>query len=425
MSLNKMKLSDDLIGYMQIIINSGYECYLVGGAVRDYLLKIESKDYDFCTNMPLNELKQLIPNITIMRENNHRNTAIIKLKDYDIEFTTYRGNSLKEDLSNRDFTMNAIAVDINGTIIDYFNGIESINNKTITLIKENGEGLDFDPLRIMRAIRQALKFNFKIDAKTKSQILNKKDKLNNIAKERIFDELKKIIVSDNVEYYLNNYKEIFFEIIPELKKCDGFNQYNDYHIYDVYEHIVNVVKNSKNNIYLRLAALFHDIGKPDKFVLDENGVGHFLNHAIVSNEIFESFADKYKLDNKTKNIVSDLILYHEDDLSDKNNKIYNFYKKYDSSKIELLFDLKRADVLSQNPKYLDRIDTLNKLELKYISIRDKYNSIKYSGDDLIELGYKGKIIGEILDDVKRQIIDNRLKEDKTIINDYVIKNYPL
>lgn len=131
----------------------------------------------------------------------------------------------------------------------------------------------------------------------------------------------------------------------------------------------------------------------------------------------------YKIDNKTKKIVSDLILYHEDTLSDKNNKIYNFYKKYNMNNIELLFDLKKADTLGLNPKYKDILKDLEKLENKYIKIRARYNEIEYKGSDLILLGYNGKIIGDILDDVKRQIINNVLINEKTRIEKYVLKNY--
>ena len=423
MPKNFIEIPKDLKKYMQLIIDNGYECYLVGGAVRDYLINVDNKDFDFCTNIPFDKLKKLIPNITIMKENDHRNTAIIRSNGLDIEFSTYRGKDLKEDLFNRDFTINAIAVDVDGNTIDYYDGVDSINNKTITLVDSLGTGLVNDPLRILRAIRLALKYNFKIDPNTKKQMIDKKELLNDVAPERIFEELKKIIVSNNVDKYMDEYREIFFEIIPELKECNGFNQHNDYHIYDVYTHTINVVKNAPKNIYIRLASIFHDIGKPRAFKLDENQVGHFLGHANISNDIFKNFADKYKLDNKTKKIVSDLVLYHEDDLSSKNNKIYNFYKKFNMNRIEMLFDLKRADIMSQNQKYIARIEDINKLEAKYVAVRDKYNSITYSGDDLISLGYTGKTIGLILDDVKRQIINNRLDDDTESINKYVLKNY--
>ena len=423
MPKNFIEIHKDLKKYMQLIIDNGYECYLVGGAVRDYLINVDNKDFDFCTNIPFDKLKKLIPNITIMKDNDHRNTAIIRSNGLDIEFSTYRGKDLKEDLFNRDFTINAIAVDVNGNIIDYFDGVNSVSNKTISLVDSLGTGLVNDPLRILRAIRLALKHNFNIDDNTKKQMIDKKELLNDVAPERIFEELKKIIVSNNVDKYMDEYREIFFEIIPELKECNGFNQHNDYHIYDVYTHTINVVKNAPKNIYIRLASIFHDIGKPRAFKLDENQVGHFLGHANISNDIFKNFADKYKLDNKTKMIVSNLVLYHEDDLSSKNNKIYNFYKKFNMNRIEMLFDLKRADIMSQNQKYIARIEYINKLEEKYVAIRDKYNSITYSGDDLISLGYTGKTIGLILDDVKRQIINNRLDADTESINKYVLKNY--
>ena len=423
MPKNFIEIPKDLKKYMQLIIDNGYECYLVGGAVRDHLINVDNKDFDFCTNIPFDKLKKLIPNITIMKENDHRNTAIIRSNGLDIEFSTYRGKDLKEDLFNRDFTINAIAVDVYGNIIDYYYGVNSVSNKTISLVDPLGTGLVNDPLRILRAIRLALKHNFNIDDNTKKQMIDKKELLNEVAPERIFEELKKIIVSNNVDKYMDEYREIFFEIIPELKECNGFNQHNDYHIYDVYTHTINVVKNAPKNIYIRLASIFHDIGKPRAFKLDENQVGHFLGHAHISNDIFKNFADKYKLDNKTKMIVSNLVLYHEDDLSSKNNKIYNFYKKFNMNRIEMLFDLKRADIMSQNQKYIARIEYINKLEEKYVAIRDKYNSITYSGDDLISLGYTGKTIGLILDDVKRQIINNRLDADTESINKYVLKNY--
>ena len=423
MPKNFIEIPKDLKKYMQLIIDNGYECYLVGGAVRDHLINVDNKDFDFCTNIPFDKLKKLIPNITIMKENDHRNTAIIRSNGLDIEFSTYRGKDLKEDLFNRDFTINAIAVDVYGNIIDYYYGVNSVSNKTISLVDSLGTGLVNDPLRILRAIRLALKHIFNIDDNTKKQMIDKKELLNDVAPERIFEELKKIIVSNNVDKYMDEYREIFFEIIPELKECNGFNQHNDYHIYDVYTHTINVVKNAPKNIYIRLASIFHDIGKPRAFKLDENQVGHFLGHANISNDIFKNFADKYKLDNKTKMIVSNLVLYHEDDLSSKNNKIYNFYKKFNMNRIEMLFDLKRADIMSQNQKYIARIEYINKLEEKYVAIRDKYNSITYSGDDLISLGYTGKTIGLILDDVKRQIINNRLDADTESIKKYVLKNY--
>lgn len=415
-----MVIPDYIKEYLNKIIDNGYECYLVGGAVRDYIIGIDNKDYDFCTNMPMIKLKDILP-INIMKENDHRNTGIIRSNEYDLEFSLFRGNNLYEDLSNRDYSINAIATDINGNYFDYFNGMDDIKNKEIRLIKDSG--IDKDPLRILRGIRFALKYGFKINENTKRIILEKKSLLNNVSVERILDELKKIIVFDEAWKYMIEYKEIFFEVIPDLKKCDGFNQFNDYHDYDIFMHIVNVFKNVDNNIYLKLAAIFHDIGKHYVFKLDDKGIGHFYNHGNISGEIFKRFASKYKIDNNTRKIVLDLIIYHDRELSFKDNKIYDFYKLYNMDRIELLFSLKRADILSQNLKYIDRLDELNKLESKYISVRERYKSINYNGSDIVKLGFNGKIIGVILDDIKRNIICGNLDNDKKMIDKYIIDNY--
>lgn len=423
MTVNHMKISKDLFNYMQNIIDAGYECYLVGGAVRDYILGKNNKDYDLATNIPFEELKKLIPSISIMKENNHRNTAIIRCESIDYEFSLYRGLTITEDLSNRDFIINAIAVDLNGNFIDPFNGLGDLRKKKLSLVKSNGDGLVDDPLRILRALRQSDKYGLIIADNTKREILKKAHLLKNVAKERIIRELYQILLSNNISDYLLGYKEIFFEIIPELKVCDGFEQKNEYHIYDIYSHTVKVVSNTNKNIYLRLAALFHDIGKPQKFIIDKDNVGHFLNHATTSYEIFKKFAKEYKLDNKTTKIVGDLILYHEDELSNKKSKIYDFYKKYNMNRIELLFELKKSDIKSQNPKFIERLEIINNQEKKYIEVRDKIKSIAFNGNDIISLGFDGKIVGIILNDVKRKIVNDDLINERKCIEKYIINNY--
>lgn len=169
-----IKIPDTVKEIIQKINNSGYEAYLVGGAVRDSLLEKNTKDYDICTNMPLSCIKELFPKFVIMKPNNHRNTGVIRLDGQEIEISEFRGKNIIEDLSNRDFSINAIAVDKDGNIIDPFKGIDSINKKELSLIKKNGEAFETDPLRILRAIRLASKLNFEIDKNCKEQMNAKK-----------------------------------------------------------------------------------------------------------------------------------------------------------------------------------------------------------------------------------------------------------
>ena len=419
----KFVLDSGVIEIMDIINNDGYSCYLVGGAVRDYVIGNVAKDFDLCTDMPLDVVKEKIPQIIIMKENSHRNTGIIKMNGYCYEISAFRGNSLEEDLFNRDFCMNAMAIDRSGNLIDPYNGYLSINNKVVSLIDSSGSAFVTDPLRILRAIRQSYELGFTIDDNCLRQMDLNKSLLCEVASERVYDEFKKILLFDNASDLLYRHKNILFEIIPELARCDGFIQNNDYHIYDVLGHILKVVENTKSDLVLRLAALFHDIGKPDRYVVDDKGVGHFYGHPGVSCEIFKKFANKYKVDNKTKRIVCKLILEHENQLSGKSNKIYDFYKRFGLDNVEELFLLKRADALGQSPKYLDRLDKYDELLEKYLDVRDTLKNISVDGNALIGVGITGKKIKDVLDYVNLAVVCGQVKNEKQEVLSFIKRKY--
>lgn len=181
------------------------------------------------------------------------------------------------------------------------------------------------------------------------------------------DFLIDILLKDKPSEFIRNNEEKIFQIIPELRNCKYFCQNNIWHIYDVYEHILHVVDGVPNNIVLRLAALFHDIGKPLAYQEDENGIGHFHGHWNKSNEIFENFATKYNLEKNTKTIISNLILYHDlniDKISDDElEKLVNIFNE---DSIIMLFQLKRSDLLAQNEKFHYMVDNYNKQESKVL-----------------------------------------------------------
>ena len=190
-----------------------------------------------------------------------------------------------------------------------------------------------------------------------------------------FQNLIYTLLSEKPSFYISKNEEQLFKLIPELKVCKGFNQNNDWHIYDVYNHTLSVIDNVSPNIYLRLAALFHDIGKPLSYTEDENGVGHFYGHWIKSKEIFDKYADKYNLDDYTKSIVSNLILYHDIRIPKlSENEIDELLNIFEPNEIEMLFELKRADLLSQNSKYhylLDDYIVQRDNLLKQYSLKEK------------------------------------------------------
>lgn len=166
------------------------------------------------------------------------------------------------------------------------------------------------------------------------------------------DFLFNILLQDNPSDIIRQNENKIFDIIPELKVCKDFNQNNIWHIYDVYEHILHVVDGVSNNLVLRLAALFHDIGKPYVYTIDEEGVGHFYGHWDKSLEIFEAFAKRFNLSNDIKTSVSNLILYHDlniDKLND--NKLDKLINLLGKNGIIMLYQLKQSDLMAQNPKF--------------------------------------------------------------------------
>lgn len=182
------------------------------------------------------------------------------------------------------------------------------------------------------------------------------------------EELYNLLLSEEPSDTIKKHEKEVFYLIPELEKCKGFEQNNDWHIYDVYEHILHVIDNTPSNLVLRLAALFHDIGKPFSYTEDQNGIGHFYGHWEVSQRIFDEFANNHNIDENLRNRVSVLIYYHDINLSKIDAvKLKELINKFGNEGLMQLFELKRADLLAQNKKYnyiLDEYESQKKQLIK-------------------------------------------------------------
>lgn len=178
-------------------------------------------------------------------------------------------------------------------------------------------------------------------------------------------DLINILISDNVYNLIKQNEKYIFDLIPELKVCKGFNQNNKWHIYDVYEHILHVVSGTNNNILLRLTALFHDIGKPLTYTIDDNKVGHFYNHWNESINIYKKYQSKFELSKEENELIINLIFYHDVNIDKlKEEEIIKILYIIGKDNIELLFSLKRADLLAQSPDYHYLINKINNQEEK-------------------------------------------------------------
>lgn len=165
---------------------------------------------------------------------------------------------------------------------------------------------------------------------------------------KLFD----ILLSNNPSILIRKNEDYIFNIIPELRKSKGFNQNNPWHIYDVYDHILHVIDGVKENIILRLVALFHDIGKPYTYMEDENNIRHFYDHWTKSCEIFLNFSKKYELPEDLTNEVKKLVYYHDINISKLNREELNkFLDEFSVDEINMLYEIKKSDLLAKSPKY--------------------------------------------------------------------------
>ena len=182
------------------------------------------------------------------------------------------------------------------------------------------------------------------------------------------EELYGILLMDKPSNTLKNREKELFCLIPDLEKCKGFVQNSEWHIYDVYEHILHVIDNVSSNLILRLAALFHDIGKPSSYSEDKDGVGHFYGHWKESQRIFDEFVIKHNIDKSISSNVSNLIYYHDINISKLgDDKLTEMIQKLGFEGVQQLFELKRADLLAQNEKYHYILDDYDKQRMLFLS----------------------------------------------------------
>jgi len=435
--MNKLKIPQDVHDIVDKLNFYNYPTYIVGGAVRDLFLGNPPHDWDLSTMAYPKTIRELFDYIIPIGEKFGTMGVSLNATDY-YEVTTFRkdgkyidgrhpeevtfSNSIEEDLARRDFTINAIAIDIENNIIDPFNGFEDINKKIIRCVGNPDERFQEDPLRILRALRFAVKYGFEIEKFTSLSIHDNASMLSLISKERIFDELSKILISPNPSRILNKYSDVFSHILP-IEKMLNCEQNHPYHVFNVWHHTLKVIDNVPPLLDIRFAALFHDIGKPECKTTDEDGVDHFLGHADKSKEITIEILKGLNASNNFINNVSRLVEYHVYPMETiRPPKIKKLLNEVGIETVKSLALLRRADIRAQNPDYIDhRLKDMDNFKINVSDIirNNEAFSIKdlnISGKDIIEEGVKpGETIGKILNTCLVLVTENILPNDKEIL----------
>ena len=448
-------IPDDVIKLIKMLNDNGYEAYLVGGCVRDMLMGTVPHDWDMCTNATPEEIKET------MKLNNVYNfdsgikhgtiTAVLNKENYEI--TTYRSETgysdgrhpdkvdfvkdIHEDLKRRDLTINALAYNpVSGELIDDYFGKCDLNMRVIKCVGDARDRFTEDSLRILRALRFAIKYQWRIDDDTAKAMHELKDELNKISKERITQELEKMLTCGKpIKHYFIEFSDIISVIIPEIKACINFDQNNKYHSHDVYEHMLYVTDYCDTTDFtIKLAALLHDIGKPDTYVTDDEGHGHFYGHPKVSRDITEEVLRKdLRCSTEQMESILKLVEFHDMDIAKTKASVKRALNKLGETLLRKWFILKEADKLDhihledwKNDTDLDKVKETLEAVIESMDCF-KITDLAIDGNYLIrELGLKpGKKIGYILKELLEKVINDETLDNTVETLDKIARELSL
>ncbi len=421
-------IPDYVLKTMDKLNINGFEAFIVGGSLRDLLLKKEPSDYDITTNAKPEEIIQVFDGYKTILVGLEFGTVAVVMDGKNIEITTYRieeeyldgrkpsavsfTNKLEEDLSRRDFTINAMAYNKDRGIVDYFHGKDDLKKGIIRTVGDPRERFKEDHLRILRAIRFASQLNFTIEEETYHACKELVHSLKSISPDRIRDEVFKILLSPQPSYGLKLMADlgVLEAIIPDLAPTIGFDQRTPYHYNTLFEHIVCVVDKTPPILSLRLAALFHDIGKPDTFTIDEEDKAHFYGHDRLGAQMTEEILKGLHCSNDLINRVRILVKEHMNSHNEYGEKgLKRLISNLGEEEVFHLIHLQKADRLCSHPGA--RIDDLLEREIRIqeiLNFEEAYEKkqLDISGYDIISLGYKeGKIVGLIIDYLMDQVLE--------------------
>lgn len=429
----------------------GFEIYVVGGAVRDLLMSKIVYDWDFTTNATPEEILKILPEGFY---DNVFGTVGLARSDSDhdnhpFQITTYRtehgysdnrrpdkvswGKSLQEDLERRDFTVNAMAFD-GEKVTDLYDGQKDLKNKVLRAVGDPNERFNEDALRMMRAVRIAGELKFEIEKNTFLAIQQNANLINKIAKERIKDELFKILKSTNPYAGIFHLKEsgLMQEILPELVKCFGIEQKspNRHHVYDVGTHLLMSLKECKSSDPVtRFATLIHDIGKPQTYRKLPTGVITFYNHEMVSTKIAENIADRLRFSAKEKDKFVKLVRFHQFTVDEHqtDSAIRRFITNVGLEYVEDMLALRVADRLGGGAAETSwRLEEFKKRLLEVQKQPFAIKDLKINGKDVMQTlkikpGPKvGKTLEEVFDKVIKKEVENDKKTLLALIKDNLI-----
>ncbi|ERK48870.1 NUDIX domain-containing protein [Leptotrichia sp. oral taxon 879] len=441
---------DDDVKFILEQLNKNGTGFLVGGAVRDKILNKDPGDYDFATDIGYSELKRIFADYSPKEMGAHFGILMINVNGKSYEIAKFRKETgvynsrypkeikfvktIEEDLARRDFTINSLAYSKQTGIVDLYGGRQDIRRKVIRFVGKPKIRIEEDALRILRAFRFVSKLGFNLDKKTSEAIYKKRKFLTKISKERIFDELSKILMGKYSKKAFIEMKKlrVLEIIIPEFRYAYNFNQNNPHHPDDLFNHIIKVIHLCDYDLITRFAALFHDLGKINVKIIDAKGIFHFYGHekesALIAEEELRQLKASNDFTNSVKKIVRNHMLIYQD-VSDKTLK--KLIIEMEEKNLKRLFNLFYADLNSkeisrkkENEKILqnfwDKIENIKKQ-----GKIPQFNDLDITGIDLINLKFSNREIGEVKNKLYELVLGDEIENEKEALLKYIVKHYNL
>ena len=441
---------DDDVKFILEQLNKNGTGFLVGGAVRDKILNKDPGDYDFATDIGYSELKRIFADYSPKEMGAHFGILMINVNGKSYEIAKFRKETgvynsrypkeikfvkkIEEDLARRDFTINSLAYSKQTGIVDLYGGRQDIRRKVIRFVGKPKIRIEEDALRILRAFRFVSKLGFNLDKKTSEAIYKKRKFLTKISKERIFDELSKILMGKYSKKAFIEMKKlrVLEIIIPEFRYTYNFNQNNPNHTDDLFNHIIKVIYLCDYDLITRFAALFHDLGKINVKIIDAKGIFHFYGHekesALIAEEELRQLKASNDFTNSVKKIVKNHMLIYQD-VSDKTLK--KLIIEMEEKNLKRLFNLFYADLNSkgisrkkENEKILknfwDKIENIKKQ-----GKIPQFNDLDITGIDLINLKFSNREIGEVKNKLYELVLGDEIENEKEALLKYIVKHYNL
>ncbi len=424
-----MYLPQPVLQCMQRLEAAGFCAYAVGGCVRDSLLGRTPHDYDLCTAATPAEMAEIFSEFPLVRSGEKHGTLGVVMEGQVYEITTFRTEggyldsrhpdwvkfvrNLREDLARRDFTVNAMAYSPKEGLVDPFGGAGDLENHILRAVGDPKTRFQEDALRILRGVRFAVRYDLRPEENTLAAMFETAPLMDCLARERVFDELCKLLPLVEARDLLD-FAPILTQVIPELKPCLGFQQHNPHHIYDVYTHIAHVTAETPPELPLRWAALLHDVGKPPCFTEDEAGTGHFYGHAKVSARLADDILLRLKAPTALRKTVVTLVEQHMTDLVPDKRLLKKRLSRLGAETVRQLLQLQMADFGSKGSREPHKFDEIRALleEILAENACLKIQDLALDGRDLIALGLEGPAIGKALQALLEEVLEERLPNEK-------------